>query len=82
MYFLVFHYISDGSSQFNNIILEDVLKINPEFESTYSLVNVQASLLFFIPVLPYPRQSLRQMQPALSTPLLSLYPCKYPPQEK
>lgn len=69
MSFLVFHYISDGSSQFHNTILEDFLKINPELESTYSLAHVQAPLLFFISVLPYPKQSLQQMQPVLSTQL-------------
>lgn len=66
---LVFQYISAHSSQFHNIILEDFVKINPEFESTYSLVHVQAPLQFFIPELPYPKLSLQQMQPALSTSL-------------
>lgn len=46
-----------------------LFKINPEFESTHSLVNVQAPLIFFISVLPYPKQSLQQMQPVLSTQL-------------
>lgn len=69
MSFLVFHYISDGSSQFHNIILEDFLKIKPEFESTYSLAHVQPPLLFFVSVLPFLKQFLQQMQPALSTQL-------------
>lgn len=46
-----------------------LFKINPEFESTHSLVNAQAPLIFFISVLPYPKQSLQQMQPVLSTQL-------------
>lgn len=46
-----------------------LFKINPEFESTHSLVHVQAPLIFFIPVLPYPKQFLQQMQPVLSTQL-------------